>query len=453
MSNGSGQRRSIFGGLLLIVFGVLFLLHEFVPGWGLGHVFRRYWPLILILWGLARLYDNFIAQRSGQTRPPLVSGGEVALLLLLLFGVAVMATVDWVRRRNPDIDFSGDIFGGKPVSLSQELPAMPVKAGAHIAVSTDRGDISVHAGEGSEIRVVANKTVNTFSDEEGQKRLQQVALVANSVSDGYEIHPQHREEGSSDVRVDLDVQVPKQVSIVVKTERGDISVAGVSGPIAATDQNGDVEIHDVGGDVTANLQHGDVRVSAAHGNVRLTGHGSEVELADITGDVSIDGDFYGPVRVRNVAKTTHFTSSRTDLTIVQLSGRMESDSGKLEISDVPGSVNLTTREKDVTLDNVTGRIRLENRHGDIEVRFAEPPRGEVSIANDTGNVDVTLPSKSSFVISAASRSGEIQSDFSDPSLKLVNENETSKLDGTYGSRGPQIHLSTSYGTIYLRKAT
>ncbi|MGB8591820.1 MAG: DUF5668 domain-containing protein, partial [Candidatus Acidiferrales bacterium] len=76
MSNGSTERRSIFGGVLLILLGVLFLLHRHYPELGIGHLFRVYWPVLLIVWGLAKLIDNFAARGSGEARPPLMSGGE-----------------------------------------------------------------------------------------------------------------------------------------------------------------------------------------------------------------------------------------------------------------------------------------------------------------------------------------------------------------------------------------
>jgi len=49
------------GPVVLIALGVLFLLQEFVPGWGFG----RTWPALLILIGLVKLVD--IAQ---PPRPP-----------------------------------------------------------------------------------------------------------------------------------------------------------------------------------------------------------------------------------------------------------------------------------------------------------------------------------------------------------------------------------------------
>ena len=57
MSNGMPNRRSIFGGLLLIVLGVLFLIDRFDPAFRLGHLVRLYWPVLIILWGVAKLID------------------------------------------------------------------------------------------------------------------------------------------------------------------------------------------------------------------------------------------------------------------------------------------------------------------------------------------------------------------------------------------------------------
>ncbi len=87
------------------------------------------------------------------------------------------------------------------------------------------------------------------------------------------------------------------------------------------------------------------------------------------------------------------------------------------------------------------------------MRFSQPPREDINIADDSGGVDVTLPSNSSFEISAASQSGEVQSEFEDSSLKLENENGSGKLNGKVGAGGPKIHITTSYGTLYLRKSS
>jgi len=49
-----GQRGLPTGPVLLIVLGVMFLLEEFVPHWGL----RRTWPLLLVVFGVLKLFDS-----------------------------------------------------------------------------------------------------------------------------------------------------------------------------------------------------------------------------------------------------------------------------------------------------------------------------------------------------------------------------------------------------------
>jgi hypothetical protein len=63
MSNGRSTRSSLFTGLLLILLGALLLLHRFDPALGVGHLSRHYWPVLIILWGVARLIEHLSAHR------------------------------------------------------------------------------------------------------------------------------------------------------------------------------------------------------------------------------------------------------------------------------------------------------------------------------------------------------------------------------------------------------
>ncbi|MFZ0234089.1 MAG: DUF4097 family beta strand repeat-containing protein, partial [Candidatus Acidiferrales bacterium] len=162
---------------------------------------------------------------------------------------------------------------------------------------------------------------------------------------------------------------------------------------------------------------------------------------------------FGPIRIRNVTKTTHYGSQKSDLTLVHMTGRLELDSNEIDVSDVGGLAKLITHDKDMEVENVAGRLDIADTNGSIKVSYSQPPRAEINIANESGEVDLTLPSESKFEISAVSRSGEVQSDFDDPSLKQDNENGTGRLNGKVGAQGPKIQIATSYGTIYLRKSS
>jgi DUF4097 and DUF4098 domain-containing protein YvlB len=452
VSNGGRQRSSIFSGLLLIVLGILFLLARFHPDLGVWHLFWRFWPVLIILWGIAKLVDHMSAQRAGDARPPLLTGGEAALLVLVVFVLAGMGIYAKVRERHPDLNVDLDFLNHKS-NQSQELPPKTIPAGSHVIVTTAMGNIVAHVGDGNDLRVSVTETAEASNESAADDLLKSLKVVIEQTRDGYAVHPVNQESDSGHVTVDLDVTLPKNVSLAADSHHGDVSISGLAGTVNVTTQMGDIEVHDVGSDVTAQLAKGNARIDDITGSVRITGHGDEIELNAVAGDATLQGEFFGPVRIRNVTKTTHYTSQAGDLTLSHLTGLLELDSGQIDVSDVGGFAKLATHDKDIQVENVAGRLDIAGTHGDIKVTYAQPPREEINIANGTGEVDLTLPAKSSFEISAISRSGEVQSEFEAPGLQPADDNGTGRLSGKVGSAGPKIQIVTSYGTIYLRKSS
>ena len=451
MSNGENPRSSIFSGVLLILLGILFLLHRFHPELGIGHLIGIYWPVLLILWGVAKLIDHLAAPRTGEGGRAVLSGGEAALLFLVILALFGLWIMDRVERPNRYWNFNFDPFGER-YSESQVVPPATLPAGANLTVQTRAGNITVHTGGGNELHVEANKSATGSSESHAHERMKYVAVTLEKSGNGYLLQPSNQDDRRGRVNVDLDVEVPKKVNLAAMTTRGDISISGIAGGVAATSDNGDVEIHDVGSDVSVELKKGDARISNVGGGVRVTGKGSQIDIDDVAGDATLEGDFFGPVRVRNVTKTTHYASQRSDITLLHLTGRLELDSGDIEISDVLGAAKIAAHEQDIEAENIAGRLDIADTKGDIKVRLADPPHEEINIADDSGQVDITLPAKSGFEINAVSRSGEIESDFEEPSLRLVNGSDTGRLNGKVGSHGPKINITTSYGTIYLRRS-
>ena len=452
MSNGGPQRSSIFSGLLLVVLGILFLLARFHPDLGIWHLFWRFWPVLIILWGIAKLVDHFGAQRAGESRPPLLTGGEAALLILIVFVLAGMGIYTKIREKHPDMNIDLDIFNHKS-SQSEELPPKTIPAGAHVMVTTALGNIVAHVGDGNDLRVSVTETAEASNESAAEELLKSLKVVIEQTRDGYSVHPVNQEADNGHVSVDFDVTLPKSVSLAADSRHGDVSISGLAGAVTATTQTGNIEVHNIGSDVFAQLTKGDARIDDISGSVHISGRGNEIELNDVAGDATVQGEFFGPVRIRNVTKTTHYTSQAGDLTLSHLTGRLELDSGDITVSDVGGFAKLATHDKDIEVENVAGRLDIAGTHGDIKVIYAQPPREEINIANGTGEVDVTLPAKSTFEISATSRSGDIQSDFEAPGLKPADDNGTGRLTGKVGASGPKISIVTSYGTIYLRKSS
>src|SRR5579883_472684 len=121
VSNGKRRGSSVFAGLLLVLIGVLFLIAIYDPKIRLGHLIAVYWPALLILWGVAKIFDSLLAQRQGQPRPAAVSGGEAALVVALVIALCGFVIRDWVRERVPQWNFDMPEFGPS-YSRSENLP-------------------------------------------------------------------------------------------------------------------------------------------------------------------------------------------------------------------------------------------------------------------------------------------------------------------------------------------
>ncbi|HVO57257.1 MAG TPA: DUF5668 domain-containing protein [Dongiaceae bacterium] len=452
MANGTPARvrtSGVFSGLLLILFGILLLLHNY-GHLSIGSVLGRWWPLLLIFWGATKLYERMMAQREGRSAG-WITPSEVFLVIAMLAVTGVTVLVNELPGRLKDMD----IDVGDPHSFDIDVPSQPVPENAHINVRTGRGAITVRSGEEAAIRITGQKTVRVFNDSEAEKRANGISVTVVKNGDVYEVRPTGYDLGDSRVSVDLDIVVPKKSVVTARNERGDITISDMSTDVSVGTQNGDVQISDTSGNVDVAIQKGDVKVSDTKGDVKVAGHGGEVEVLSATGSLTVDGEFYSSIRADKIAKGVRFVSQRTDLTLTQLGGHFEKSSGNMEISDAPGNLTSRTKSTSISLDNVTGKIVLDNTNGSVELRFSNPPKEDITVNNERASITLSIPSGSSFEIQGDCRSCDIDSEFSGGTLNTSRSDKgDSHLEGKYGAgRGPKITLKTSYDSIQIRKTT
>jgi Putative adhesin len=449
MANLRRRGSSFFPGLLLLFVGLLLLLHNY-RGVSIGEVIGHWWPLILIFWGGIKLYERMAASRAGDPSAAKITGGELFLVLGLLSLLGIVVAVDYARENLP-----GHMREwGNSFDFDLDVAPKEVPGDARITIHNGRSNISVRPSDEAQIRVSGKKNAKAWNESDAQQAADRVGVEIVKNGDGYEIHPSGVSAGDSRISFDLDVMVPKKASLTIRNEKGNITVADMAKAVSVTNGVGDIEIHDTGGDVDIETRKSDVKVSDTKGSVKISGHGGQIDVSGATGGLTIEGEFAGPIRADKIAKGVRFVSQRTDLTLSQLAGHMEASPGHLEIYDAPGSLNVRAQD-DITLENPSGKVKIDNRRGNVEVRFSAPPKEDIEIDNASAGITLSLPESSSFEIVADCHSGDIDSEFQADSLKLTSgKSGDSHLEGKYGSgRGPKIILKTSYGSISIRKTS
>jgi Domain of unknown function (DUF5668)/Putative adhesin len=441
-SRGSG----LFSGLVLISVGSLLLLHNY------GHLelhmfFTRWWPLLIIFWGVIKLYERTVGRRFGGSGGG-ITGSEVFLVLAMLALMGIVVAVDVGKEK-----FGGalDNMSGDNYEYDVDVAPKAIPANAQVLIRNIRGDITVRASDDAQIEVSAKKNVRAWNEDQAERIAKPVSVEIGQNGNSYEVHPTGYDTSDARVSVDLDVSVPKKSPLIVRTEKGDVEISEFLSDVTVTDQNGDVEVRGTNGQVTVEMKKGDVKVSETKGDVKISGKGGEIEVNETTGSLTIEGDFYGPVRTEKVTKGVTLVSPKTNLTVSVLAGHIEAGSGNLDVIDASGNVNLRTRDTEVNVENPGGNVEIDNRNAQTSVRFTTMPKDDVTITNSSAGISLSVPGSSSFEMQAECRNCDIDSEF--PGLGPVKSpSGDSSVLGKYGSgRGPKITLKTSYGNIDLRR--
>src|SRR3989442_10842173 len=129
MTNDRGVRhRSLAGPIFLIALGALFLYASHRPEFDPWPVVWRYWPLLLIFWGLGRMWDSVRERQNPQGSSSRISVGTT---IAGVGFVLVLALLLWHGRGHARPYLSGtrhdsqsvERQGAQTVQAKLEMPA------------------------------------------------------------------------------------------------------------------------------------------------------------------------------------------------------------------------------------------------------------------------------------------------------------------------------------------
>ena len=92
MAATRSRSSGLFSGLVLISVGVLLLLH-FYGHLDLSTFFSRWWPLLIIFWGVIKLFERTAGHRFG-TGSGGITGSEVLLVFAMLALMGIVVAVE-----------------------------------------------------------------------------------------------------------------------------------------------------------------------------------------------------------------------------------------------------------------------------------------------------------------------------------------------------------------------
>jgi len=255
------------------------------------------------------------------------------LPVLLISGVCLISgnlyssDCEFEKRIDQELDLSG----------SEQLSVLAVAGDLEIVgvKSTDK------AGIRGRVCVSEEEWLEESGVETSKGRQAEIRVVLPDSDGGWSW------TGQEYAYLDLKVEVPNGLDLVVKDSSGDVEIEG-AGAVEIKDSSGDMEIKDSEGPVS-------IRDSSGH-----------IEVADIEGDVTVESDSSGDIEGRDIDGSV----------LVR-----HDSSGDIRFSDVSGNVIVEHDSSgDITAKRVQGDFEvLRDGSGDVN---AIGVSGEVRVPDD-----------------------------------------------------------------------
>ncbi len=457
MSTYRHRRGSIFWALTLIGIGFLFLYQNFDSAIRPWHLIAKYWPVLIIFWGISKLIDYLQARAHPEVAArSLFSAGEVILLIVvLIIGTALSKTLlrpwgDWPSVMGiTDQQFAEMFFNS--YTFTQKV-SQNVEGSPRILIVNRRGNVDLHGTDQSDIGGVIQETV--WAENESTARKIADSLKFNfTKSDGQYVLGSNLDSlphAGRTLRLDMTLRVPRSTAAEITDDEGDINLTGLKGNQTLTSRHGDVHANQIEGVVRIHKSRGATVIDKVDGSVEIEGRGGDIVVRNVTGSLTVEGNFSGAAQFENIAQMLRYNSSRTNLNVQKLTGHLSMDMGDLTARGVHGPFELVTRDKDIALKDFTYNVNIVNTNGDIHLQTPTPPAHPIQVTLKKGNITLSLPATSNFTINALSTNGEVRCDF--PGLRVSRAPGKPSINGTYGKGGPVINLLSTYGTIRVERA-
>lgn len=180
----------------------------------------------------------------------------------------------------------------------------------------------------------------------------------------------------------------------------------------------------------------------------------------------------GHVRVDDIEGLALLRTTNGSIQANRLRGSLEAttSNGGVEIRDVEGAALVRTNNGRVRVDNLRGALDAETTNGGIQARIAkheagrplrfettnggidvtldEAPANDVRATTSNGGITVRMPTAASARVRARTTNSSIHTEFDIRPDGAISKH---RLEGSIGSGGPILNLTTSNGTIRIVK--
>ncbi|MDH3212945.1 MAG: hypothetical protein OEM05_10715 [Myxococcales bacterium] len=201
-----------------------------------------------------------------------------------------IARDEWTRLHRSGFGrFLRSLLAGIPWSEHAEedvvLHLTLPPGGQTLRLHNANGRTRIVGADRSDIEVRARKKARAESAEAAKRLLETIRIVADEVGDALELEVEVPRKWNRRGYANLEVSVPRSLSLQVSASNGKVAIEGVRAAVRAHSSNGSVSIVDVIGDIEIGTSNAMVCCSCTRGRLIARSSNGKIELDKHCGSV------------------------------------------------------------------------------------------------------------------------------------------------------------------------
>ncbi len=375
-----------------------------------------------------------------------------------------------------------------------------VQPGGNLILISSNGDITVSSWNQNNVQIVLNVRMDVYTQDEARAIVEKLTRGFSQTGSTITVSSEDmRHSGENDYII----KVPSRFNLDLKTAGGDVSIEDVQGNVKAMTSGGDLALAKLSGDIDVQTSGGDLDFETISGTLEASTSGGDVTAIGIAAQGSINtsgGDITlekisgkmkvntsgGDISLQSIKEDVMANTSGGDITLTEFDGKeasLNTMGGDLVFERCSGRIQGNTTGGDISGTDLDGAVHVKTMGGEIELKGLRAPATAATTGGDIhveltlkdlkaphaldlvtmgGDVTVTLPAGLPASIEAVihlqrgERFGTRHDIYSDFPLSKQMPDETKgrilRSIGDINGGGDRVHLETTGGDIYIKKA-
>lgn len=302
-----------------------------------------------------------------------------------------------------------------------------------IQISNKFGEVKVTDSGGDSITIRVLITIDNASDNKAKEMINRIKISlqkdGNTINGNTDIEEGFR--GNNSFTIDYLINAPKDKNLYITNKYGNVVINELYG-------NGSFDVSY--GSMTAGKMHtpagSPIKISVAYGK-------ADIETIN---DAEIDVKYskFNAEEITNLQLTTKYSGINFHK-IGQLNLDSKYDSYSIDEIESLKSISKYTNYK---IDLLTGNLDLNTGYGSVRVNKVDPKFGKIVINNSYGGINIGLTGLN-YGVDANCDYCDINYPESRYKGNKIRENHKFSIQGTVGSGGGKVNITSRYGGIKL----